>query len=83
MAAGAALASAAIWPVRASAGSFGVLLIDPLTLTVLIDNSTFGPFLDDLDLPGLRVVRAGNGGPSNGSVRPVWRLGQGAGISGR
>ena len=65
LATGAALASAAVWPVRASAGSFEVPLIDALTLTVLIDNSTFGPFLDDLDLPGLRVVRAGNGGPSN------------------
>lgn len=51
----------------ASAGAPAPLLavpeVDALTLQVLDDSTTFGPFLPDLDLPGLKVVRAGNGGP--------------------
>ncbi len=31
--------------------------VDAVTLQVLVDNATFGPFLPDLALPGLRVVR--------------------------
>ncbi len=42
-----------------------VPVVDRLMLQVVDDAATFGPFLDDLDLPGMRVVRAGNGGPPN------------------
>jgi 7,8-dihydropterin-6-yl-methyl-4-(beta-D-ribofuranosyl)aminobenzene 5'-phosphate synthase len=62
----AALATAAAVPVRASTASFKVPVIDALTLTVLTDNATFGPFLPDLDLPGLKVRYAGNG-PADGN----------------
>ncbi len=31
--------------------------VDSLTLEVLVDNATFGPFLSDMTLPGLRVNR--------------------------
>jgi len=37
--------------------------VDSLSLQVVTDAATFGPFLDDLDLPGMKVIRAGNGGP--------------------
>lgn len=50
-------------PLRAQAARFKVPVVDALTLTVLTDSATFGPFLPDLDLPGLKVVRAGNGNP--------------------
>lgn len=42
--------------------AFVVPKIDRLTLQVLDDAATFGPFLDDITRPGLTVVRAGNGG---------------------
>lgn len=50
----------------ASAQTFVVPQVDRLTLQVIDDASTFGPFLENLNLPGLTVVRAGNGGPSQG-----------------
>lgn len=31
--------------------------VDAVTLQVLVDAATFGPFLPDLTLPGLKVVR--------------------------
>ena len=37
--------------------------VDTLDLQVIDDASTFGPFLPNLELPGLTVVRAGNGVP--------------------
>jgi 7,8-dihydropterin-6-yl-methyl-4-(beta-D-ribofuranosyl)aminobenzene 5'-phosphate synthase len=40
--------------------------VDTLTLQVLVDNIVFGPFLPDLSLPGLKVVR--HGGISPGGV---------------
>jgi 7,8-dihydropterin-6-yl-methyl-4-(beta-D-ribofuranosyl)aminobenzene 5'-phosphate synthase len=42
--------------------------VDSLTLEVLVDNATFGPFLPDLTLPGLQVVR--NNGSSEQGVMP-------------
>ena len=36
---------------------FVVPEVDSLTLQVLVDNATFGPFLPDLSLPGLKVER--------------------------
>lgn len=50
-------------PLRAKDAAFRVPVIDSLTLAVLTDSGTFGPFLPDLDLPGLKVLRAGNGSP--------------------
>lgn len=37
--------------------------VDSLSLQVVTDSGTFGPFLENLDLPGMKVARAGNGGP--------------------
>jgi 7,8-dihydropterin-6-yl-methyl-4-(beta-D-ribofuranosyl)aminobenzene 5'-phosphate synthase len=39
--------------------------VDRLTLQVIDDAATFGPFLENITRPGLSVVRAGNGGPAN------------------
>jgi 7,8-dihydropterin-6-yl-methyl-4-(beta-D-ribofuranosyl)aminobenzene 5'-phosphate synthase len=50
----------------ASAPTFAVPQVDRLTLQVIDDASTFGPFLENINLPGLTVVRAGNGGPLQG-----------------
>src|SRR5437588_461339 len=36
--------------------------VDQLSIQVVTDNATFGPFLDDRRLPGLFIKRAGNGG---------------------
>lgn len=60
LAGGAALLVGAAAPSEPS--GFTVPLVDRLTLEIVDDAATFGPFLDPLDLPGLRVVRAGNGG---------------------
>ncbi len=49
--------------VRGAAPALNVPEVDTLTLQVVDDAATFGPFLPNLDLPGLKVTRAGNGGP--------------------
>lgn len=48
-------------PIRAATNGLTVPLVDSLTLTVLTDSATFGPFLPDMELPGIKVLRAGNG----------------------
>lgn len=58
-----ALGIATLFPRVSAAASFKVPIVDALTLTVITDSGTFGPFLPDLDLPGLKVLRAGNGMP--------------------
>lgn len=50
----------------ASVPPFVVPQVDRLSLQVIDDASTFGPFLENLNLPGLTVVRVGNGRPSQG-----------------
>ena len=37
--------------------------VDALSVQVVDDAATFGPFLPNLSLPGMTVIRAGNGGP--------------------
>ena len=37
--------------------------VDTLSVQVVDDAATFGPFLPNLTLPGMTVIRAGNGGP--------------------
>lgn len=59
-----ALGLATFLPRPGVAAALKVPIVDALTLTVLIDSGTFGPFLQDLDLPGLKVLRAGNGMPA-------------------
>jgi len=56
--AGALAAIAAAKYGRAAANTpFAVPEVDALTLQVIVDNATFGPFLSDLKLPGLTVER--------------------------
>ena len=50
--------------------------VDGLTLQVVDDAATFGPFLPDLDLPGMTVRRAGNGGPPGSHMSPRALLGE-------
>lgn len=57
--AGAGLASALAARSMAAKPGLEVRPVDRLTLQVVIDAATFGPFLPDLALPGLRVVRSG------------------------
>lgn len=47
-------------PVKAA--GLSIPEVDRLSLQTITDNATFGPFLDNLKLPGLQVLRAGNGG---------------------
>lgn len=54
------LAAFALYPARAQAL---MPKVDAVTLQVLVDNTTFGPFLPDLTLPGLKVLRH-PGGPA-------------------
>ena len=61
-----AAATASALPAKAAA--FVVPLVDALTLTVVTDSGTFGPFLPDLDLPGLKVRRSGGGPPADGRM---------------
>ena len=44
---------------------FTVPYVDSLSLQVITDAATFGPFLDNLDRPGMKVMFAGNGGLAN------------------
>lgn len=48
---------------RAAAAPLSIPQVDSLTVQVLVDNATFGPFLPDLSLPGLTVQRS-SGQPS-------------------
>ena len=42
---------------------FAVPEVDSLSLQIVTDSATFGPFLDNLDLPGMKVLRAGGAAP--------------------
>ena len=42
--------------------AIAVAPVDEVTLQVVVDAATFGPFLPDQQLPGLRVERTGRGG---------------------
>lgn len=51
--------------------AFVIPKVDSLRLQVVTDAATFGPFLDNLDLPGMKVLRAGNGGgPKQARMSP-------------
>ena len=63
LAGGCGAAAIASLPLHAAPTRFQVPIVDSVTLTELTDSSTFGPFLPDLELPGLKVRRAGNGNP--------------------
>lgn len=56
--------AAAILAVSASGTNRGLAFqtVDELTLQVVVDAATFGPFLPDETLPGLHVKRTGGGG---------------------
>src|SRR6476619_6606735 len=68
LAASSGLAAATSLPVRAAA--LTVPQVDALNLTVVDDKEAFGPFLPNLELPGLTVIRAGNGGPAMPRMLP-------------
>jgi len=55
----------------AARSSLVVPRVDRLVLQVIVDNATFGPFLPDQDLPGLRVERGGRGGGARMPVTPL------------
>jgi 7,8-dihydropterin-6-yl-methyl-4-(beta-D-ribofuranosyl)aminobenzene 5'-phosphate synthase len=43
---------------------------------VVTDNATFGPFLENLDLPGMKVLRTGGGPPHSPRMLPHALLGE-------
>ena len=45
------------------ASTLAVPVVDAVTVQIVVDNATFGPFLPDQNLPGLKVIRGGNGAP--------------------
>lgn len=51
------VAAAAQFGRAESATPFAIPQVDSLSLQVIVDNATFGPFLPDDNLPGLRVER--------------------------
>ena len=59
--AGAGVAYTLAGPVMGGNPRFAITTVDELMLQVVIDAATFGPFLPDQTLPGLRVKRTGGG----------------------
>ncbi len=59
----AGLALAAVPSSLFSKPVFTVPQVDRLTLQVIVDAATFGPFLNNQNLPGLQVERSPTGGP--------------------
>jgi 7,8-dihydropterin-6-yl-methyl-4-(beta-D-ribofuranosyl)aminobenzene 5'-phosphate synthase len=55
---GAAAGALSSWSVAAQNSKLSVPQIDSVTLQVIVDNATFGPFLPDRILPGLKIQRA-------------------------
>lgn len=76
MAAGGAGIVAASLPGRAATPGITVPTVDRLTLQIVTDSGTFGPFLDPLTLPGMSVIRAGNGGGTGPRMLPGALLGE-------
>ncbi len=76
MAAASAAIAAAALPSRAAAQRILIPAIDRLTLQVVTDSGTFGPFLDPMFLPGMTVTRAGNGATKGGRMSPRALLGE-------
>jgi 7,8-dihydropterin-6-yl-methyl-4-(beta-D-ribofuranosyl)aminobenzene 5'-phosphate synthase len=62
---GAAAAGFAAAAINSAAAAPSIPSVDSLELQVLVDNATFGPFLPDLELPGLKLVRNGGHGPAS------------------
>ena len=59
---------------RPSFGAERMLAVEPVdevVLQVVVDAATFGPFLPNEDLPGLRIERMGGGGPARMSRRSL------------
>ncbi|HEX6397266.1 MAG TPA: MBL fold metallo-hydrolase [Steroidobacteraceae bacterium] len=54
---GAIALAAATRLARAADARLSILKVDSLSVQVLVDNTVFGPFIPDLELPGLRVER--------------------------
>jgi 7,8-dihydropterin-6-yl-methyl-4-(beta-D-ribofuranosyl)aminobenzene 5'-phosphate synthase len=76
MAVGGAGIFAATLPGRTATPSMAVPTVDRLSLQIVTDSGTFGPFLDSLTLPGMTVTRAGNGGGNGPRMLPTALLGE-------
>ena len=53
---------------RAQSRKLAIVEVDRLTVQIIVDNATFGPFLPDQSLPGLQVIRA-NGDAGQPAMR--------------
>jgi 7,8-dihydropterin-6-yl-methyl-4-(beta-D-ribofuranosyl)aminobenzene 5'-phosphate synthase len=66
------------WSVNAAARALNVPPVDSLALQILVDNATFGPFLPDQTLPGLKIQRsnpdAGKSAMTRGPLRGEFGL---------
>ncbi len=72
---GAGVVAAAL-PGVAAPPMLAVPSVDRLTLQVVTDSGTFGPFLDSRTLPGLSITYAGNGGGNGRRMLPRALLGE-------
>lgn len=61
LAAGGGVAAAVATPALGSRQRLAIPQVDQVTLHVVVDAATFGPFLPDQTLPGLKVQRTGGG----------------------
>ena len=69
--AGAGLAFTLADPVIGGNRRLGITTVDELMLQVVVDAATFGPFLPDQTLPGLRIKRSGSGGEARMSRKAL------------
>ena len=76
MAVGGAGVVASGFPGVAATPVLAVPTVDRLTLLIVTDSGTFGPFLDPQILPGLSITRAGNGGGNGPRMLPRALLGE-------
>jgi 7,8-dihydropterin-6-yl-methyl-4-(beta-D-ribofuranosyl)aminobenzene 5'-phosphate synthase len=72
---GAGVVTAAV-PGVAATPALAVPSVDRLTLQIVTDSGTFGPFLDPRTLPGLSITYAGNGGGNGPRMLPRALLGE-------
>lgn len=68
---GAGMAAFLAGPTAGATRPFAIEVVDEVTLQVVVDAATFGPFLSDQILPGLRLLRTARGGEAHISRKPL------------
>lgn len=68
---GAGMAAFLAGPTAGVSRPFAIEVVDEVTLQVVVDAATFGPFLSDQILPGLRLLRTARGGEARMPRKPL------------